>query len=162
MGARREGHDGVVPRAYEFADAWTVGADVDRVAAVLTDLEHYPAWWPQVRAVASLGPDEAWVRCRSTLPYTLDLVLTAVSRTPPVVEVALSGDLEGFARFRLSPAEAGTRLEFTQSVTVGGAMALASYVARPVLEWNHRQMMRGCRDGLRRAVCAGGAATAAG
>ena len=133
-------------RSFDFASTWTVAASVDAVAATLVDLEHYPQWWPQVRAVASLGPDTAWVRCRSTLPYTLDLVLDAVSRTPPVVEVALSGDLTGHARFELSADGVGTRLDFSQHVTVDGALALVSYVVRPVLVWNHRRMMAGCRS----------------
>lgn len=144
-------------RAYEFADTWEVAAPVDDVAGVLTDLEHYPQWWSQVRAVAKLGPDTAWVRCRSALPYTLDLVLDAVSRTPPVVEVALSGDLDGFARFGLTPTPTGTRLDFRQEVTVRGLLAVASYVGRPVLSWNHARMMAGCRDGLARRLSAVGA-----
>jgi carbon monoxide dehydrogenase subunit G len=141
-----------VEAAFEFTDGWEVAAPVDAVAATLTDLEHYPRWWPQVRAVAKLGPDTAWVRCRSTLPYTLDLVLDAVSRTPPVVEVALAGDLDGFARFTLTPSGDGTRLDFDQEVRVTGALALASYAGRPVLAWNHRRMMAGCRVGLASAV----------
>lgn len=141
-------HDGQVRVPFAFSDSWEVAATVDEVAATLTDLEHYPDWWPQVRAVAKLGPDTAWVRCRSTLPYTLDLVLDAVSRTPPVVEVALSGDLTGFARFTLSQTQAGTRLDFEQEVGVTGALALASYVGGPVLRWNHHRMMAGCRTGL--------------
>lgn len=144
-------------RAYEFVDVWDVAAPVEEVARVLTDLEHYPQWWPQVRAVAKLGPDTAWVRCSSALPYTLDLVLDAVSRTPPVVEVALSGDLEGFARFRLTPSAVGTRLDFRQEVSVSGLLALASYVGRPVLTWNHARMMVGCRDGLAQRLSAVGA-----
>lgn len=133
---------------FEFSDSWVTAAPVDDVAAVVADLEHYPEWWPQVRAVAKLGPDTAWVRCRSTLPYTLDLVLDSVSRTPPVLEVAISGDLDGFARFTLTPCDGGTRLEFLQQVTARGAVGLASYVVRPVLVWNHDRMMAGCRDGL--------------
>ncbi|MCR1784549.1 SRPBCC family protein [Nocardioides carbamazepini] len=135
-------------RSFAFSDAWVVAAPVAEVAATLVDLEHYPRWWPQVRAVAKLGPDTARVRCRSTLPYTLDLVLDAVSRTPPVVEVAISGDLDGFARFTLTTVGSGTRLDFAQEVTVRGALALASYAARPLLVWNHRRMMAGCRAGL--------------
>jgi hypothetical protein len=34
-------------------------------------------------------------------------------------------------------------------VEVCGALALASYVLRPVLSWNHHRMMRGCLTGLR-------------
>lgn len=141
-------------RSFEFSDSWVVPASVEDVAAVLVDLERYPRWWPQVRAVASLGPDTAWVCCRSALPFTLDLVLDAVSRTPPVVEVAISGDLDGFARFALASVAGGTRLEFRQEVTVRGPLAWASYVARPVLTWNHGRMMTGCREGMRREVAA--------
>lgn len=139
---------------FAFGDSWEVAAPVEEVAATLTDLEHYPRWWPQVRAVAKLGPDTAWVRCRSTLPYTLDLVLDAVRRTPPVVEVALSGDLDGYARFTLTGTDDGTRLDFAQEVSVSGALALASYAARPLLRWNHHRMMAGCRAGLGDALLA--------
>jgi carbon monoxide dehydrogenase subunit G len=135
-------------RTFAFTQSWSVAASPGDVAAVLVDLEWYPRWWPQVRAVAKLGPDTAWVCCRSVLPYTLDLVLDAVSRTPPVVEVAISGDLDGFARFTLVPEDGGTRLDFREEVEVAGPLALASYVGRPVLAWNHARMMAGCRAGL--------------
>lgn len=137
-----------MPPSYSFSASWDVAAPLAEVAQTVVDLEHYPDWWPQVRAVAKLGPDRAWVRCRSALPYTLDLVLDAVTRTPPVLEVAISGDLTGFARFALAPAAGGTRLEFRQEVEARGPLALASYVARPVLVWNHARMMAGCREGL--------------
>ncbi|MCL2543644.1 MAG: SRPBCC family protein [Nocardioidaceae bacterium] len=136
---------------YSFTADWTLPAPVERVATVLVDLERYPEWWPQVRAVASLGPDTARVLCRSTLPYTLDLVLEAVSREPPLLEVRLGGDLEGRVRWQLEPAgPAGTRMRFAQDVEVGGPLALASYAARPLLAWNHARMMAGCRAGLSR------------
>jgi hypothetical protein len=35
---------------------------------------------------------------------------------------------------------------------VDGALAVASYVARPLMTWNHDRMMRGCADGLRRRL----------
>ena len=78
-------------KAYEFRETWEVAAPVDDVHDVLVDLERYPAWWPQVVAVASLGPDDARVLCRSALPYTLDLVLHAVSREAPTLEVEVAG-----------------------------------------------------------------------
>lgn len=149
------GHDGDVRRSYCFASSWNVAAPVDVVAVTLTDLEHYPAWWPQVRAVAKIGPDTAWVRCRSALPYTLDLVLDAVTRLPPVVEVRISGDLEGYARFTLTSEGDGTRLDFEQEVVVAGLLGALSGIARPVMTWNHDRMMAGCREGLARHVLAG-------
>ena len=84
----------------------------------IVDLEHYPEWWPQVRAVASLGSDDAWVVCRSALPYSLNLVLHAVSREGPVLEVAVTGDLDGFVRWRLVEEGSGTRMDLEQEVTV--------------------------------------------
>jgi hypothetical protein len=126
---------------------------LDRVHEVLVDLEHYPDWWRQVVAVASLGPDDARVLCRSALPYTLDLVLHAVSRDPGLLEVAVSGDLDGTVRWRLSAEPSGTRLDFQQEVAVRGLLGVASYLLRPVLTWNHDRMMVGCVEGLRQRLC---------
>src|SRR6476619_3999535 len=128
-------------RSYEFRETWEVAAPVDAVRDLLVDLERYPEWWPQVVAVASLGPDDARVLCRSTLPYTLDLVLHAVSREAPRLEVEVAGDLTG------------TGLDFAQDVTVQGRLlGWASYVGRPLLAWNHDRMMAGCLAGLRRQL----------
>ncbi|GAB3199280.1 SRPBCC family protein [Nocardioides hungaricus] len=139
--------------SFAFSGTWDLPAPMADVHAVLVDLERYPEWWPQVVAVASLGPDDARVLCRSALPYTLDLLLHAVDRSPGRLEVALSGDLEGSVRFRLSAAEThGTRLDLAQQVTVGGLLGAASYVARPMLRWNHHRMMAGCVAGLRRQL----------
>lgn len=139
-----------VSREFRFSASWVVAAPVAQVASVLVDLERYPEWWPQVRAVARLGPDTARVLCRSVLPYTLDLVLDSVSQEPPVLEVAVGGDLDGFVRWTLTEHAGGTRMDYTQQVTVRGRwLALASYGGRPLLAWNHRRMMDGCERGLR-------------
>ena len=136
-------------RTFAFRDSWEVPAPPEAVHDVLVDLEHYPDWWPEVVAVASLGPDDARVLCRSRLPYTLDLVLHAVNRSPGVLEVAVSGTLRGSVRFDLVPVTGGTRLDFAQEVSVPGWLGAVSYVAGPVLRWNHDRMMRGCARGLR-------------
>lgn len=137
-------------RSYEFRGVWEVAAPVEAVRDVLVDLERYPEWWPQVVAVASLGPEHARVLCRSALPYTLDLVLQAESREPPLLEVSVGGDLSGSVRWRLSDVASGTRLDFAQEVDVESRpLGLASYVARPLLRWNHDRMMAGCVAGLR-------------
>ena len=152
MGARLTPSGTMAPVAsshFLLTASWTVPAAPQRVAAVVTDLERYPEWWPQVRAVAKVGPDTARVLCRSTLPYTLDLVLDAVSRELPTVEVAVSGDLDGRVRWTLLPEGEGTRMDFRQEVTARGALAVASYVARPLLIWNHHRMMVDCERGLR-------------
>ena len=106
--------------AYEFRGTWSVAAPLEAVRETVVDLEHYPEWWPQIRAVAKLGPDDAWVLCRSALPYTLDLMLHAVSREGSVLEVDVSGDLDGSVRWELAPEPGGTRMDFEQQVLVSG------------------------------------------
>ncbi|MEP9384068.1 SRPBCC family protein [Nocardioides cheoyonin] len=137
---------------YAFVDSWVVAAPPERVRDVVVDLEHYPEWWPQVVAVVKLGPDDSRVLCRSALPYTLDLLLHAVTRDLPVVEVRIGGDLVGSARWTLTPAGGGTRMDYEQAVEVRGALAVASYLARPMLRWNHARMMAGGRYGLVRRL----------
>ncbi|MGZ4498639.1 MAG: SRPBCC family protein [Nocardioides sp.] len=141
--------------AFAFTGTWTVAAPVRDVQAVLVDLERYVEWWPQVRAVAGIGPDDARVLCRSVLPYTLDLTLRAVRREERVLEVAVSGDLEGSVRWRLTPVDDGTRLDLEQEVRViGRLLALAARLGGPVLSWNHHRMMVGCLAGLRARLVA--------
>lgn len=134
---------------YAFDHVSQVSADLDRVREVLLDLERYVEWWPQVRAVASLGPEDALVVCRSTLPYDLELQLHAASRDGNVLRVEISGPIKGYAQWTLVPMHNGTRLEFEQRVhAVDRMFVVASYVAKPLLAWNHHQMMRGAEEGL--------------
>jgi len=137
---------------YRFSASWTLPAPRSVVYDVLVDLEHYPDWWREVRAVAKVSDDEAIVICRSWLPYSLELDLTAVHRDPGLLEVAIDGDLAGHARWRLAvaaDATGGTQMDFEQSVRVASRpLAIASYVARPLLVWNHDRMMRSCLEGL--------------
>lgn len=136
--------------AYSFRDSWTLPFPREAVQAVLVDLEHYPRWWPQVRAVVKLGEDDARVLCRSSLPYTLDLVLHADVRELDHLETSVTGDLEGEVRWRLTDlGGAATRMDFEQDVRVRGQLLrLASVSLRPVLRWNHHRMMEGCVEGL--------------
>lgn len=142
--------------SYVFRDAWHLDAEPAAVRDLVVDLEHYPEWWPQIRAVASLGPDDAWVVCRSALPYALDLWLHAVSRDLPTLEVAVRGDLAGSVRFHLAPSYGGTRLVLEQEVSVSGWLGRLTPLVRPVLAWNHDRMMRGCVTGLRRRLADAG------
>lgn len=136
-------------RRFRFRDRWHVPAPRDRVHRVLADVEHYPEWWPQVRACARTSDTSGIVVCRSELPYSLELQLTELHRDPGLLEVAVEGDLVGRVRWRLGEEGTGTDLRFEQEVVVATpALAVASYVGRPVLRWNHARMMAGCRTGL--------------
>jgi hypothetical protein len=134
---------------YVFRDSWETPAPPEVVHAVLVDLEHYVDWWPQVRAVASAGPDDALVVCRSRLPYDLELHLHAESRDPGLLRVGIDGPIRGYAAWSLRPSPVGTRLDFEQRVeAVARSFRWASYIARPLLAANHTWMMRGAEQGL--------------
>jgi hypothetical protein len=137
-------------RTYRFSSTFTLEAPRNDVHQVLVDLEFYADWWPQVRAVAKIDDDHALVVCRSTLPYALELELTAVSRDLDLLEVGIDGPIRGWARYRLDEQGPGrTLLRFEQEVRAEAPMfVLASYVARPLLVWNHHRMMRGADQGL--------------
>ncbi|QCX28939.1 SRPBCC family protein [Nocardioides jishulii] len=137
---------------HRFHETWFVDASPIDVAAVLDDLAAYPTWWPEVVAVAALGGESARVLCRSRLPYVLDLVLIATTRSTERLQVEVDGDLVGWVRFDLSEERGGTRVEFQQEVRTYGWLGLASRLLRPALHWNHHEMMRGCREGLAGAV----------
>ena len=133
---------------------------------VLVDLEYYSDWWPQVRAVAKIDDDHALVVCRSVLPYDLELVLTAVSRDRRPARGAASTVRSAGGRGTTSTRQGPgvTSLRFEQEVRAEARLlVLASYVARPLLVWNHHRMMRGSEQGLRALLERGqpSAATAA-
>ena len=141
-------------RDFDFATSFTLEAPRTRVHDVLLELERYSEWWPQVRAVGKLDDDHALVVCRSRLPYDLDLVLTAVSREPRHLEVGIDGPITGWARFALHESAPGlTEVRFDQEVRADApSFVVASYVVKPLLRWNHDQMMQGLVAGLRERV----------
>lgn len=136
---------------YSFAEDWLVPRQPGELYDVLVDVERYPTWWPQVRAVAKLDEDVALVACRSLLPYTLHLELRPVrrDREAGVLDVALDGDLVGRCCWLVSEHPEGSRLLFEQEVSLPSAwLRRASTVARPLLVANHAWMMRGALRGL--------------
>ncbi len=139
------------PRRFRFSASYALDAPRERVHGVLVDLETYCDWWLQVRGVGKLDDDRALVVCRSALPYDLELVLTAKSRAVDLLEVQIDGPIRGFARYHLVETGPGvTSLRYEQEVIAESwLMVVASYVARPLLVWNHHRMMRGSEQGLR-------------
>ncbi|MFE1381124.1 SRPBCC family protein [Streptomyces sp. NPDC058740] len=136
---------------YRFRSVWRLAAPPDAVYAVLERAEEYPRWWPQVREVVPLDEHTGTARFRSLLPY--DLVVTAEARrrdpAARILEVRLSGDLDGWARWTLAEEGTGTRALYEQEVEVRSPLMRAFAVpGRPVFRANHALMMRGGRRGL--------------
>jgi hypothetical protein len=141
---------GHVSLSHRFEHRWLLEGTRQAAYDVLVDVERYPEWWPQIRAVAYLGPERALVVCRSVLPFSLHLELEPVARDPErgILEVAIDGDLVGWSRFTLTPTSRGLDTRYEQEVETRGRMLDAARLARPLVRANHTWMMRSARAGL--------------
>ncbi|MEV6176525.1 SRPBCC family protein [Streptomyces sp. NPDC052015] len=136
---------------YRFRSLWPLPAPPAAVYEVLERLEDYPRWWPQVRAVTRLDGVTGVLTIRSLLPYAMTFTAREVRRDPAagVLEVALSGDIEGWARWTVTAAGSGSLARYDQVVDVNKPLLRRFAVpGRPVFRANHRLMMRAGRRGL--------------
>jgi hypothetical protein len=133
---------------YEFRNRWAVDASPDSAYVVLEALDRYPRWWPEVREVRKVSDQAYEVRARSLLPYDLIFVTHEGTRDPVnrVLEAKLTGDLEGFSRWTITPAPsgAGADLLFDRAL-----LRRLAPIARPAFRANHALMMRHGERGLR-------------
>lgn len=137
---------------YSFRSLWTLPAPAPVVHRALERIEDYPLWWPQVREVTRLDDTSGTARIRSLLPYDLFLTLREGRRDPAagVLEVVLSGDLEGWARWTVTArATGGCLVRYDQEVDVRKPlMRRLAVPGRPLFRLNHALMMRSARRGL--------------
>jgi uncharacterized protein YndB with AHSA1/START domain len=144
---------------YRFRSTWRLDAAPARVYRVLEHPDDYPRWWRQVREVRQTDETSGVVRFRSLLPYDLTVTARSVRHDPGrrVLEVRMSGDLEGWVRWTVLPGAQGrgTRLLFEQDVIARKPlMRLLALPCRPLFRANHALMMRSGRAGLRAHLAA--------
>ncbi|MEU3727320.1 SRPBCC family protein [Streptomyces sp. NPDC031705] len=146
---------------YRFRSVWDLDAPPALVYTLLADPGRYPDWWPQVRRAERLDADTGAVVIRSVLPYGLHVTLTELLRDPAhgVLEAALRGDVEGWARWTVRPGGAAgavrTRAVYEQEVEVRAALLRRFALAgRPLFRLNHALMMRAGRRALRARLSA--------
>ncbi|WP_329193745.1 MULTISPECIES: SRPBCC family protein [unclassified Streptomyces] len=132
---------------FRFRSVWDLDAPPSAVYRALEQAGDYPLWWPQVRRFESDGADgrAGTAVIRSVLPYALRVTATELLRDPArgVLEVALGGDLEGWARWTVRPRGARTRALYEQEAEV--CRPLLRFLAvpgRPLFRLNHALMMR--------------------
>jgi carbon monoxide dehydrogenase subunit G len=135
-------------KAFVFADRWFVGADPAAVAAVVHDVAQWSRWWPSVhsveRAPDAPGGRPVWrFTFRTRLPYTMRFAAEVVHDDPSaVVEVRVTGRVEGRGSWLVRPVEGGAEVRFDWVVRPTLLwMRVLSPVARPVFAWNHRSLM---------------------
>ncbi|MFI6406650.1 SRPBCC family protein [Streptomyces sp. NPDC050548] len=136
---------------YRFRARWELPAPPAVVYPVLERAEEYPRWWPQVREVNQLDDTTGVIRIRASLPYALTFTAREVLRDPAagVLEIAMTGDLEGWARWTLTADGSGTLARYDQEVDLNRPLLRRFAVpGRPVFRLNHALMMRAGRRGL--------------
>lgn len=136
---------------YRFHTRWALHASPATVYDVLEQAEDYPRWWPAVREVNRLDDTTGVIRIRAVLPYDLTFTAREVRRDPAagVLEIAMTGDLEGWARWTITGDGAGSLARYDQAVVVNKPLLRRFAVpGRPVFRANHWLMMRAGRRGL--------------
>ncbi|WP_371658710.1 SRPBCC family protein [Streptomyces sp. NBC_00280] len=136
---------------YRFRTRWTLAAPLADVYDALEQAEDYPRWWPQVREVDRIDDTSGVVRIRSLLPYDLTFTARETRRDPAagVLEIAMTGDLDGWARWTLTETGSGTLADYDQEVDVTKPlMRRLAVPGRPLFRANHALMMRAGRRGL--------------
>lgn len=138
---------------YRFRSLWRLPAPPATVYDVLERPEEYPSWWHQVREVTRLDDTTGAIRVRSVLPYDMTFTAREVrrDRAAGVLETTLSGDIEGWARWTVTPHGTGSLARYDQVVIVNKPLLRRLAVpGRPVFRANHALMMRSGRRGLSR------------
>ncbi|PAZ11000.1 polyketide cyclase [Streptomyces sp. SA15] len=136
---------------YRFRSLWALPARPATVYDALERVEDYPRWWRQVREVNRIDDTSGVVRIRSLLPYDMTFVAREVRRDPDagVLEVAMTGDVDGWARWTITAREGGSLARYDQVVDVKKPLLRRFAVpGRPVFRLNHWLMMRAGRRGL--------------
>ncbi|MYW45972.1 polyketide cyclase [Streptomyces sp. SID486] len=140
---------------YRFRSRWSLPAAPAAVYGALERAEDYPHWWPQVRSVTRLDESTGVLTIRSVLPYDMTFTARRTRRDPGtgVLEIAMTGDIEGWARWTVTAEGAGTLARYDQEVRVRKPLLRRLAVpGRPVFRANHRLMMRSGRRGLLRRL----------
>ncbi|WP_079052372.1 SRPBCC family protein [Streptomyces regalis] len=136
---------------YRFRSVWALPAPPATVYGLLEQAEDYPRWWPQVRQVNRIDDITGVITIRSALPYDMTFTAREVRRDPEagVLEIAMSGDIDGWARWTLMSKGSGTIARYDQVVDVNKPLLRRLAVpGRPVFRANHWLMMRAGRRGL--------------
>ncbi|KAA0011827.1 polyketide cyclase [Billgrantia pellis] len=145
--------------AFRLDTRWLLEAPTEVVFGALADSLRWPEWWHGLTEVCQhragdeygIGRTQRFV-WRSPLGYRLcfDIRIVRVER-PCLIEGVASGDVAGIGRWQLREEGSSTCVHYHWQVhTVSPWMSLVSRMARPLIVWNHRILMRRGAKGLAR------------
>jgi carbon monoxide dehydrogenase subunit G len=155
----------LVPPVIEYEREFAFAVTPSALWAAIEDVDSFERWWPWLREFSlDGGALEAGSVLRGVvvppLPYRMHVEVELVRcRRPTEIDAVVHGDLEGPARLRLSPSDAGTVARVAWSVEMmQRPMRIASQVAHPLLKWGHDRVVEVTVASFRRHLRAAGAA----
>lgn len=136
---------------YSFVTLWKIEAPIKAVWDVICDTENLPSWWQAIVDIKVIDRgsengvnflvEQTW---KGVLPYRLSLL----SKTTMVdylksIEIVASGDLEGFGKWTFTQEGEITIVQYNWEVkTTQKALSFLALVIKPLLAWNHDEIMR--------------------
>ena len=142
---------------YNFVTIWKIAAPLSEVWDTICDIEDLPNWWKAVVSIKVLDRGDAngvnflteqiW---RGVLPYQLSMISkTTRVDTLKSIELVASGDLEGRGKWTFSEEDGIVTVQYNWDVkTTQKAMNFLAFALKPLLAWNHDEIMRWGAKGL--------------
>jgi uncharacterized protein YndB with AHSA1/START domain len=142
---------------YSFVTVWKIEAPLKAVWDAICNTEDLPNWWKAVIGIKVIDRGDAngvnflteqtW---KGILPYQLSMT----SKTTTVdnlksIELVASGDLEGRGKWTFTEEEGIVRVQYNWDVkTTQKGMKFLAFILKPLLAWNHDEIMRWGAKGL--------------
>jgi uncharacterized protein YndB with AHSA1/START domain len=136
---------------YSFVTVWKIKAPIKAVWDIICDTENLPTWWKAVVDIKVINRgdenginflvEQTW---KGVLPYRLSLR----SKTIAVdylksIEIVASGDLDGFGKWTFTEEGEITVIQYNWDVkTTQKSLSFLALVIKPLLTWNHDEIMR--------------------
>ncbi|BAY09560.1 SRPBCC family protein [Calothrix sp. NIES-2098] len=148
---------------YSFLTIWEIETPIDKVWDVIIHSERWPSWWKAVESVVEIEAGEASLignirrfTWQTPLSYklTFDGCVTRIE-PPKIMKAVASGELEGVGLWELEEVDGVTTVSYTWTVTTTKPWmnALALFI-RPLMEWNHHEIMRQGGEGIAQLLSA--------
>ncbi len=146
---------------FHFVTEWRIEAPLTQVCDAISHCLYWPQWWKGVEKVEEFDPGGVdGIGClrrftwRGRLPYRLTFDMR-ITRTVPlsILEGRASGEVEGIGRWRFSNDGGVTIVRYEWHVRTNRLwMNIIAPIARPLLKWNHDQVMRQGAEGMARLL----------
>ena len=142
---------------FHLTTIWKIQASIETCWFSIIDVKAWPGWWKYVDQVIEIKKgDESGVNAThhyiwsTYLPYHLVFDLRVTKIVPyKLIAFDAQGDLTGHGYCKLTHKNNQTHIKFYWNVKTSKPwMSFIASIARPVFEWNHRQVMRSGEQSL--------------